>query len=143
MKTLKILEVPIEERIFVIPLDLQSHDALLEIPNVVDLMRLRLLAHTVDRFLDDEIHLSPATSRKSTTQPLSSFGLAAARSDNFFDRNRHVAKDRLQLGDSVRKVYRKNCLGVRMEFDLKPLVDEWLEHDKLPGDLRGGSNRRS
>src|SRR5215469_8967663 len=105
----------VEARIFIVALDLQGHDTLLKIPRVVDLMRLRLLAHTADRFLNDEIHLLP----KSTTQSLVSFSLPAARSDNFLDRNRHVPKDGLTLGDSVRRVHRKNCLGVRMEFDLK------------------------
>jgi hypothetical protein len=65
--------------------------------------------------------LLPATTGKGTTQSLGSFGLPAARSDNFLDWNSHVPKTGLKLGDSVREVYRKNCLGVRMEIDLNPL----------------------
>jgi hypothetical protein len=43
-----------------------------------------------------------------------------------------VIADETEADDSVSEVHGKNRLDVRMEFDLKPLVDERLEHDTPP-----------
>src|SRR5581483_10673838 len=59
MQPFEVLQIAVEERVLVIPLDLQSDDALRELAHVVDLVRSRFAWLAVDRLLDDEVRLLP------------------------------------------------------------------------------------
>ena len=57
----EILQVAVEERILVVPLDFQRDGSALKCPNVIDLMGLGFAFDPVDDPLNDELLLPPAT----------------------------------------------------------------------------------
>ena len=59
MKSLEVLQIPVEKRILVIPLDLQSEVFVAKLLNVINLMRRRLTFHSIDDFPDYELKLLP------------------------------------------------------------------------------------
>ncbi len=93
MKALKIFQVAIKERIFIVPLNFQCNDALIESPNVIYLMRHRFALDAVDCLFDLKIYLLPSVLRQSAAKTLCPLGFAATPTDNFFNWNGKTFKN--------------------------------------------------
>ena len=65
VKTVEVLQIPIEERILVVPFYFEGDSAVLEFLDVIDLMRMREGRLVVDLFLNPEYPFSPALIMKS------------------------------------------------------------------------------
>jgi hypothetical protein len=70
VQAFEVLEIAVEERVLVVPLDLERDDAVLVSPDVVDLVRDRLALDVVDGLADREDGLGPAELSERAAQAL-------------------------------------------------------------------------
>ena len=60
MEALEVFEVSVEERVFVVPFDLEGDSAACERADMVDFVRLGFTRDAIDRPLNNEIVLLPS-----------------------------------------------------------------------------------
>ena len=117
VQTFEVLQITIEERVLVVPLDLKSDRASGEWADVVHFMTLALQRPPVDNALDDEVVLAPPLLPERAAQPLRAFRLAATRTNDLFNRNRRGEQDFLDLRRHIWKIAREDrpCVGQRLD----------------------------
>ena len=92
-RRLKIFQIAIKERVFVVPFNFQRNDALIEGPNVIYLMRYRFTLNAVDCLLDLKVYFLPAVLGQGATKTLCSLGFSPAAADDFLNRNRKASQN--------------------------------------------------
>jgi hypothetical protein len=80
MQSFEILQVAVEEWVFVIPLDLQRDKACIEFADVIYLMRGSFSLFTIDSLPNDKFCLRPIAARQVLAKPLSALCLAPSTS---------------------------------------------------------------
>ncbi len=121
MQALEVFQIPVEERVLVVPLDLQRQRAGPARANVVDLVAGPVPERpAVHRGHDLEHVLAPAGARQHPAQPLGRGRLAAARGDQLRGRNRDFAQRGHQLRRLVREVVPEDRLRMVARRDVEP-----------------------
>jgi hypothetical protein len=113
VQTLEILQVAIEERVLVVPLDLAADSSNQgRRTDMVHLVGSRLLLHAVDDLGDHEVVLPPAKLGKRVACALREPRLATAGTDDFGDRQRKLGKHSGKLFQLRQKLARQDRLRV-------------------------------
>ena len=119
VEPLEVFEIAIEERILVVPFDLEREGTFLAWPDVIDLMADRLLGYAVDCLSQLEVVLRPAERGKPATQALRHLGFAAATTDDLGHRQRYVQQRAFEFVDEVGKVMLDDGFGMAGEQHLE------------------------
>ncbi len=119
MQALEVLQIAVEERVLVVPFDLERNRSCVERFHLVDLVRLRFFLDSINDPLNDEIMLAPVVSGQSVAKALRPLCLAASRSDNFLTRNGRRQQNTFKLLGYFVKIDAKYSLGVRSKFDFE------------------------
>lgn len=131
MESLKILEVAIEERILVVPLNFQSDGTVLGSTHVVDFMRDRGPLHIVDGLPDDDIAFDPLPFRQGSSKPLRRFGLPASAPDQLYIGDLEIQQDSTLLSKRLSEIAGENGRCVVQGLDVEPCP---FEIGKAQGD---------
>jgi hypothetical protein len=87
VQSFEVVEVSIIKRIFVIPLDLKCHGAVIKPLHMVELMAGRLCFHVVNQFSNEKFPLDPIHAGERGAKSLGEWRLAPAAPDDFLNLN--------------------------------------------------------
>jgi len=142
MQALKILQVTIEKRIFVIPLDFQRDRAAGKFADVIDLVRNRLAHFAVDDFLNDKFGLRPAQLSERFAEPLRALRLTPAASDSRGrkqDRARVAGGQDYEVGYEAKKTgkseLRQHCSAITVDATRGIWTVIWNRGKPVPDDI--------
>ena len=121
MQPLEILQIPVEKRVLVVPLDLERQHPARPAPHMIDLVGDRLLDRAVHGQLQLELVLEPALFGQRPAQPLRRGRLAPARADKLGQRDREAPDRRDQLRRLGREIDRQDGLGMVARQQVEPV----------------------
>jgi hypothetical protein len=104
VQAFEILEIAVEERIFVVPFDLERDHAFIIFGHMIDFVGNGFAPHAVDRSHDFEFMLAPPFFDEGASKPLRRFGFAPARTDDLLYRYRHVREHGVEVAGDVGKI---------------------------------------
>jgi len=113
MQPLEVLQIAIEERVFIVPFDFASQHARLGAPHMVNLVRGRLARLSVHDLNYLEVVFLPSHVRKATAKPLSKLRLPPAASDYLGNRQAQVVQRYREFRQCLRKFAVQNRFGMR------------------------------
>src|SRR5262249_519699 len=104
MQPFEILQVAIEEWVFVVPLDFQRHESRIEFADVIYLMRDGFPLFAIDGLPNDKFCLRPLAAGQVLAKPLSTLCLAAAAGNNLLDRDCQCGERVVELAERLREI---------------------------------------